>query len=104
MLTFEAEGQEPTRSAKPIRDIRSALDAVLQWIGSEDAKIDEWPRREGFLERLVAMIVGDTAALADVALAWAEGAGLDLTSVRALVDVMATSPVLAALPYVLEIR
>lgn len=70
----------------------------------EDAKIDEWPRREGFLERLVAMIVGDTAALADVALAWADGAGLDLTSVRALVDVMATSPVLAALPYVLEIR
>ena len=40
LLTFEAEGQEPTRSARPIRDIRAALDAVLQWIGSEDVKID----------------------------------------------------------------
>ncbi|HEX6279739.1 MAG TPA: acetate kinase [Pyrinomonadaceae bacterium] len=40
LLTFEAEGHEPVRSARPIRDIRSALDAVLQWIGSEDAKID----------------------------------------------------------------
>lgn len=40
LLTFEAEGQEPFRSAKPIRDIRAALDAVLQWIGSEEAKID----------------------------------------------------------------
>jgi acetate kinase len=40
LLTFAAEGHEPVRSARPIRDIRSALDAVLQWIGSEDAKID----------------------------------------------------------------
>lgn len=40
LLTFEAEEQEPTRSARPIRDIRAALDAVLQWIGSEEAQID----------------------------------------------------------------
>lgn len=40
LLTFEAEGSEPLKSARPIRDIRAALDAVLQWIGSEDAKID----------------------------------------------------------------
>lgn len=40
LLTFEAEGSEPVKSARPIRDIRAALDAVLQWIGSEDAKID----------------------------------------------------------------
>lgn len=40
LLTFEVAGSEPVRSARPIRDIRSALDAVLQWIGSEDAKID----------------------------------------------------------------
>jgi acetate kinase len=40
LLTFEVEGQEPVRSARPIRDIRSALDAVLQWVGSEEAKID----------------------------------------------------------------
>ncbi len=40
LLTFEAEGHEPVRSARPIRDIRSALDAVLQWIGSDEAKID----------------------------------------------------------------
>lgn len=40
LLTFEVEGHESIRSARPIRDIRSALDAVLQWIGSEDAKIE----------------------------------------------------------------
>lgn len=40
LLTFEVAGSEPVRSARPIRDIRSALDAVLQWIGSEEAKIE----------------------------------------------------------------
>ena len=40
LLTLEAVGSEPVRSARPIRDIRAALDAVLQWIGSVDAKID----------------------------------------------------------------
>jgi acetate kinase len=40
LVTFEAEGSEAVRSARPIRDIRAALDAVLQWIGSEEAKIE----------------------------------------------------------------
>ncbi|MEP7212599.1 MAG: acetate kinase [Acidobacteriota bacterium] len=39
-ISFAADGGEPVRSARPIRDIRSALDAVLQWITSDDAAID----------------------------------------------------------------
>ena len=31
---------DSARSARPIREIRVALDAVLQWVGSEEAKID----------------------------------------------------------------
>jgi acetate kinase len=40
VLTFAAEGQETQRSAAPIRDIRSALDEVLKWIGSENSNIE----------------------------------------------------------------
>ena len=40
LLTFEVEGQEPVRSARPMRDIRAALDAVLQWIVSDETKVD----------------------------------------------------------------
>ena len=40
LITFEAVGSEPVRSARPIRNIRSALDAVLQRIGADDVKIE----------------------------------------------------------------
>ncbi len=40
VLTLEAADHEPVRSARPIRDIRAALDAVMQWIGSDEANID----------------------------------------------------------------
>ena len=40
LLSFEVAGREPVRSARPIRDIRAALDAVLQWVGSEEAEIE----------------------------------------------------------------
>jgi acetate kinase len=39
-ILFESAGREPVRSARPIRDVRAALDASLQWIVSEDAGID----------------------------------------------------------------
>lgn len=39
-LAFEAEGREPVRSARPIRDIKAALDAVLQWIASGEGAVD----------------------------------------------------------------
>lgn len=39
-LNFSADGRPPVRSGRPIRDIKAALDAILQWIASDDAKID----------------------------------------------------------------
>ena len=40
-LNFTAvNGGEPLRSGRPIRDIRSALDAVMQWISSETSGIE----------------------------------------------------------------
>ena len=39
-LTFSIDGQPSKRSARPIRDIKAALDAVLQWITSEEAQIE----------------------------------------------------------------
>ena len=39
-LNFSIDGQPPVRSARPIRDIKAALDAVLQWITSEEAQIE----------------------------------------------------------------
>ena len=39
-ISFSTEGGDPVRSARPIRDIRAALDAVLQWIASDDSNID----------------------------------------------------------------
>ena len=41
IITFVAEGREPYRSAMPIKSIRMALEKVLQWIMSDDSKIDE---------------------------------------------------------------
>lgn len=40
VLNFSVEGRETTRSAAPIRDVRAALDAVLNWIASEHAGIE----------------------------------------------------------------
>jgi acetate kinase len=39
-LNFSIDGQPSKRSARPIRDIKAALDAVLQWITSEEAQIE----------------------------------------------------------------
>jgi acetate kinase len=39
-LNFSVNGKPPVRSARPIRDIKAALDAVLQWIASDDAGIE----------------------------------------------------------------
>ncbi len=41
ILTFVVEGEEPQRSAMPIRDIRSALETVMQWIASEASSVSE---------------------------------------------------------------
>lgn len=40
LLTFQSGGSEPIRSARPIRNIRSALDAALEWISAETTEID----------------------------------------------------------------
>src|SRR3954466_5977314 len=39
-ISFSAGPGPPLRSARPIRDIKAALEAVLQWIASEDAGIE----------------------------------------------------------------
>lgn len=38
-ISFSVDGGEPVHSARPIRDIKSALDAVLQWIISDASTI-----------------------------------------------------------------
>lgn len=40
LLTFQAGDGEPERFARPIRDIRSALDSAIEWIGAETTKIE----------------------------------------------------------------
>lgn len=39
LITLQAEGQPAQRRAEPLRDHRAALDLVLRWIVSKDAKI-----------------------------------------------------------------
>ena len=39
-LNFSVDSRSPVRSARPIRDIRATLDAVLQWINSDEANIE----------------------------------------------------------------
>ncbi|MCB1022886.1 MAG: acetate kinase, partial [Acidobacteria bacterium] len=41
IVTFIAEGKATYRSAKPIKDVRAAVELVLRWILSEASKIDE---------------------------------------------------------------
>lgn len=40
LLAFQVAGEETARSARPVRDMRAALEAVLQWIGSEETNIE----------------------------------------------------------------
>lgn len=40
LVSFQAAGGEAVRSARPIRDMRAALDAVMQWIGAEETNIE----------------------------------------------------------------
>lgn len=41
IVTFVADGKTTYRSAKPIKDVRTAVDLVLRWILSEASQIDE---------------------------------------------------------------
>lgn len=41
IITFTVEGKEPSRSAAPIKDIRSALETILRWIASDASGIAE---------------------------------------------------------------
>ncbi len=41
IITFIAEGNSPQRSAAPIRDIKSAVEAIISWIVSEASEIEE---------------------------------------------------------------
>jgi acetate kinase len=40
LLTFQVDGSEPERFARPVRDIKAALDAALEWIGAETTQIE----------------------------------------------------------------
>jgi acetate kinase len=40
LLTFETPDTEPVRLARPIRDIKAALDAALEWIGAETTVVE----------------------------------------------------------------
>ncbi len=41
IITFTAEGKMPQRSAAPIKDIRSAVEAIVRWIASEASEIEQ---------------------------------------------------------------
>ena len=41
IITFTAEGKQPQRSAAPIKDIRSAVETIVNWIVSEASEIEE---------------------------------------------------------------
>jgi protease-4 len=68
-----------------------------------DASTSHWPSDEGFLERLVALFVGEGANTSAIA-RFMERANAYIPFLDAFLSVLETSPVLAALPYVLEIR
>lgn len=40
VLNFQTAGHDAVRSAKPIRNMRAALDSILQWIGAEETNIE----------------------------------------------------------------
>lgn len=40
VMNFQAAGHDAVRSGRPVRDMRAALDAVMQWIGNESTEID----------------------------------------------------------------
>jgi protease IV len=69
----------------------------------EDAKTDTWPREEGFLEKLIALFVGDPSAEAAVG-RWLASAGIDLALLQSFVSTLESTPVMVAVPYILELR
>ena len=40
IITLTAEGKNPQRSASPVKDMRSAVEAVIDWIASDDSGVD----------------------------------------------------------------
>lgn len=40
VLNFQTAGHDAVRSAKPIRNMRAALDSIMQWIGAEETNIE----------------------------------------------------------------
>jgi acetate kinase len=41
LLTFQAEGQPPTKLAEPLRDHRNTVERILRWVMSPHSKIEE---------------------------------------------------------------
>lgn len=40
IVTLNAEGKNPVRSAEPVKDVRAAVELVVRWIASENAGIE----------------------------------------------------------------
>ncbi len=40
LITFQAEGRPPVKSTEPLKDHRAAIDKILRWIVSPEARID----------------------------------------------------------------
>jgi acetate kinase len=40
IITFEAAGKEPVRSAAPVRDTRAAVETVIRWVTASDSGIE----------------------------------------------------------------
>ena len=69
-----------------------------------DATVETWPRREGLIERIVALFMGEDGASASVIEHVIRAFGPELALLGAFVTSLETSPLLVALPYVLEVR
>src|SRR6476620_7595434 len=41
ILTFQAKGGQPERSTAPLRNMRAAVERVLQWLAAEGSGVDE---------------------------------------------------------------
>jgi acetate kinase len=40
IITFEAQGKEPVRSAAPLRDTRAAVETIIRWVTAADSSIE----------------------------------------------------------------
>jgi protease-4 len=69
-----------------------------------DPNVETWPRREGLIERIVALFMGEDGASASVIEHVIRAFGPELALLGAFVTSLETSPLLVALPYVLEVR